>query len=120
MKTTVENIGNVSVMTLHGDHLDACNAGYLEAQLLSRAQAHNRVVLDMSQVLFVEGSGVGTILNCLRRVEEMGGDLKLCGVSKEVLGLFKLVRMHRLFDILKTREDAVKAFRGGSGILHAA
>ena len=40
-----------------------------------------------------------------------GGDLKLCNVTKPVRALFELIRMHRIFDIVNTREEAVQAFR---------
>ena len=43
-------------------------------------------------------------------VERRSGDLKLCGMSKQVRALFELVRMHRIFDIYGTREEAVHAF----------
>ena len=51
------------------------------------------------------------MLSCLRQVSAKGGDLKLCGMSTQVRGLFELVRMHRIFDILGTREEAVRAFQ---------
>jgi len=40
-----------------------------------------------------------------------GGDLKLCSMSKQVQALFELVRMHRIFDIYNSKEDAVRAFQ---------
>jgi anti-sigma B factor antagonist len=43
-------------------------------------------------------------------VNAKGGDLKLCGMSKQVRGVFELVRLHRIFDILGTTEEAVRAF----------
>jgi anti-sigma B factor antagonist len=51
------------------------------------------------------------MLSCLRQLSAKSGDLKLCGMSKQVQGLFELVRMHRIFDIFGTREEAVRAFQ---------
>jgi anti-sigma B factor antagonist len=53
---------------------------------------------------------LGAFISCLRKVNAKGGDLKLYGMSKQVRGVFELVRMHRVFDILATREDAIRAF----------
>ena len=39
-----------------------------------------------------------------------GGDLKLCAMSKQVRAVFELVRMHRIFEIYPTKEEAVRAF----------
>jgi anti-sigma B factor antagonist len=44
-------------------------------------------------------------------VNAKGGDVKLCGMSKQVRAVFELTRMHRIFDIFGTREEAVDAFK---------
>jgi anti-sigma B factor antagonist len=67
------------------------------------------VVLDLSQVRFVDSSGLGSILSCLRQMNAKGGELNLCGITKQVRALFDLVRMHRIFDIYDTRDEAVRA-----------
>ncbi|HUA85707.1 MAG TPA: STAS domain-containing protein [Bryobacteraceae bacterium] len=51
------------------------------------------------------------MLSCLRQLSAKNGDLKLFGMSKQVRGLFELVRMHRIFDIYPTREEAIRAFQ---------
>jgi hypothetical protein len=33
-------------------------------------------------------------------------------MSRQVRAVFELVRMHRIFDILGTREEAARAFQG--------
>lgn len=68
-----------------------------------------RAVLDMSQLQFVDSSGLGAILSCLRELNKRDGDLSLCGLTKPVRTLFELVRMHRVFEIFNTREEAIRA-----------
>jgi len=48
----------------------------------------------------------------LRRLSARDGDLKLCGVTKPVRASFEIARMHRIIDILDTREEALAAFAG--------
>lgn len=69
------------------------------------------VVFDMRRVQFVDSAGIGAIVSCLKQLSVFGGDLKLCEVAKPVRGLFELVRLHRLLDILNTREEALRAFQ---------
>ena len=69
------------------------------------------MVFDLSKLRFVDSSGLGAFLSCLRKLNAKGGDLKLCGMSKQVRAVFELVRMHRIFDIYGTREEAVRAFQ---------
>jgi anti-sigma B factor antagonist len=53
---------------------------------------------------------LGVLVSCLRKMNAKGGDVKLCGMSKQVRTVFELVRMHRIFDIYGTKEEAAHAF----------
>ena len=112
MDLMVEPVDDVTVVVLRGEHLDASNSGQFESNIAPIIAANRRVVLDMSYLTFVDSSGLGAILGCLRRLGEMGGDLKLFGLSKSVKTVFQITRMHRIFDISDSREQAVSAFQG--------
>jgi anti-sigma B factor antagonist len=112
MEIPAEKIGNVAVAVIPVDELDANNASEFKRDLAPLLQANTRLVIDLSRVRFLDSSGLGAMLSCLRQLSAKGGDLKLCGMSKQVRATFELVRMHRIFDILSTREKAVQAFQG--------
>jgi anti-sigma B factor antagonist len=111
MEIAVENIDSVAVATVPVVELDASNAGEFKRDMAPVLQANTRLVLDLSLLRFVDSSGLGAMLSCLRQLSAKSGDLKLCGMSKQVRGLFELVRMHRIFDIYGTKEEAVHAFK---------
>jgi len=110
MEAVVEKVGEATVLTIPGESLDASNAKDFKRDVMPIMERNLKVVLDMSKLQFVDSSGLGAILSCLRRLNASGGDLKLCGMTKPVRALFELVRMHRIFDIFNTREEAVSAF----------
>ena len=110
METRREQSGEVAIVTPMDAHLDASNAGDFKQAMVPVLDTQNSVVLDLREVQFVDSSGLGAILSCLRQLNGKGGDLKLCGMTKPVHVLFELVRMHRVFDIFSNREDAVRAF----------
>ncbi len=111
MEIPLDHMDGVAVAAVPVDELDASNAEEFKRDMAPVLQANTRVVLDLSQLRFVDSSGLGAILSCLRQLSAKSGDLKLCGMSKQVRGLFELVRMHRIFDIYGTREEAVHAFK---------
>ena len=111
MELAFEKMDDVTVVILPGEELDASNAKEFKGNVAPLLQPQAKVVLDLSQLRFVDSSGLGSILSCLRQLSTTGGDLKLCGMSQRVRGLFELVRMHRIFDIYPTRDEAVRAFR---------
>jgi anti-sigma B factor antagonist len=92
------------------EELDAGNAGEFKRDMAPLIDAHAKLVIDLSRLRFVDSSGLGAFISCLRKLNAKGGDLKLCGMSKQVRAVFELVRMHRVFDILGTKEEAVRAF----------
>jgi anti-sigma B factor antagonist len=110
MQIAFQTIGDVAVATVPVEELDASNAAEFKRDILPLLDAQARVVLDLSRLRFVDSSGLGAFISCLRRLNAKEGDLKLCGLSKPVQAVFELVRMHRVFEILGTREEAVRAF----------
>jgi anti-sigma B factor antagonist len=108
---TRDKIGDVDVVALEGEHLDASNTQDFKRDVAALVGPSAKVVLDLGRVTFVDSSGCGAILSVLRQLKSAGGDLKLCAVTKPVRSLFELVRMRRIFDIFDTREEAVKAFQ---------
>jgi anti-sigma B factor antagonist len=110
MEIDVETIGDVAVATLLVDELDADNAVEFKRDIAPVLEAHAKIVLDLSRLRFVDSSGLGAFLSCLRKVNAKGGDLKLCRLSKQVRTVMELVRMHRMMDIFGAREEAVRAF----------
>lgn len=111
MEIPVDNVDGVAVAAMPVDELDASNSGEFKRDIAQVLQAQTKLVLDLSQLRFVDSSGLGAMLSCLRQLSARGGDLKLCSMSKQVRALFELVRMHRIFDIYPTRDDAVHAFQ---------
>jgi anti-sigma B factor antagonist len=110
MEITVEKAGRRRSRGIPVDELDASNSPEFKRDIAPVLQANTKLVLDLSRLRFVDSSGLGAMLSCLRQLSAKNGDLKLCGMSKQVRAAFELVRMHRIFDIAGTREEAVHAF----------
>lgn len=111
MDMTIERIDDVTVVLLPGKALDACNTKEFKSDIAPVLKAHTKMVFDMSQLRFIDSSGLGAFLSCLRQLNTKGGELKLCGMSKSVYQTFELVRMHRIFDIYSSKDEAVQAFK---------
>ena len=110
METASDKVGDVGVVAVPVEELDASNAGEFKRDIAPVLEANTKLVLDLSRLRFVDSSGLGAFISCLRKLNAKGGDLKLCGMSKQVRAVFELVRMHRIFDIYRTKEEAVRAF----------
>jgi anti-sigma B factor antagonist len=110
MTIAFDRMGDVTVAMVPVEELDASNAAEFKRDVAPLLEATTKLVFDLSQVRFVDSSGLGAFISCLRKLDARGGDVKLCGMSKQVRAVFELVRMHRIFDICGTREEAVQKF----------
>lgn len=110
MELTVDKCGNVTVLHLPCAALDLANAAAFREAIAPILARETKIVLDLGDLAFVDSTGLGVFLSCLRRLHAQGGDLKLCAVSTSVRTVLELVRMHRILDICHDRDEAIRRF----------
>ena len=108
----VEHVGDITVIVVKVDALDASNAKAFKAELRPTLVTSSKVLLGLGEVSFIDSSGLGCILSCLREVTSGGGDLRLFDVTNPVRGLIEMVRLHKIVDILNTKEEGISSFGG--------
>jgi anti-sigma B factor antagonist len=99
------------LVRLPGASLDASKSNEFKRDVMPLLQSSRNVIFDLGQLTFIDSSGLGAILSCLRQMNGMQGDLKLCRMQKTVRVLFEMVRMNRVFDIHETPEEAAASFK---------
>lgn len=98
------------VIELREDSLDAANVRAFKDTFVSLTGGRSRAVLDLQGVTFVDSSGLGALISCLRHLHGRSGDLRLAAMSDTVRALFELTRMHRVFAIHASTDEAVRSF----------
>ena len=111
MELTVERMEDVAVVQPKADHLDASTVSDFTRAITPVLASTPKVVLDLSRMQFVDSSGLGVFIMCLKRANAAGGDLKIAGMTKPVRVLFELVRFHKIIEVYNESEEAVAAFR---------
>ena len=79
------------------------------------ARGKTSVVLDLSQVEFIDSTGLSVLLNGLRRVTRAQGRLALVCANPTVLRLFEITKLDTTFDIRTSRDEAIAAVRQEGG-----
>jgi anti-sigma B factor antagonist len=110
VEVDIEQVDSVTVAHLQGDALDASNAKEFKMQVALLITPQAKVIFDLSRLKFIDSSGLGALLSCLRQLNASGGSLKLCSMAKPVRALFQLVRMHRVFEIYNTQDEALLSY----------
>ena len=100
--------GDWTVVTVEGE-LDLYTAPQLRERVLELSEeGRARVAIDLERVGFIDSSGLGVIVACLKRLRESGGDLAV--VAPEASPLSKLLTLTGLDHAIRahpTLEDIV-------------
>ncbi len=109
MEIPIDRIGDIMVASVPIEELEASNAAEFKQDIAPLLDSTSKLALDLGNLQFVDSSGLGAFISCLRKLNAKGGDLKLYNMSKQVRSVFELVRMDRVFDIFATKDEAVRA-----------
>jgi anti-sigma B factor antagonist len=110
MKIGERKVGTNIVVEVHETRLGADKtAAFKEVVGRYREDSDSAsIILDLSQVVFIDSSGLGAILSILKRMPK-GTELIICGATEPVMSMFKLTRLDRVFSMRATVDDAVNA-----------
>jgi anti-sigma B factor antagonist len=88
--------GDRTILTVEGE-LDLYTAPVLRERVLTTSdEGGSRLIVDLTGVPFMDSSGLGVIVSCLKRLRESGGDLAIvtapASAPTKLLGLTGLDR----------------------------
>lgn len=101
--------GASDVVTLPVDRLDAENAAWFKSAIAGLELGRGPLLFDLRQVDFIDSMGIGALLGCMRRQHDRGSTMRLFGVTPTVSGIFKILKLHRVFEIYESKDAALNA-----------
>lgn len=69
-----------------------------------------KVLVNLANATFVDSTALATLVQALKRCQQLKGDLYLCGMRRPVYMIFELTRLDKAFSIFVDEEHAMKAF----------
>ncbi len=69
-----------------------------------------RIVINLSNVTYVDSSGLATLVEILKSMRSYGGRLRLTNLSSKVKSLFEITKLEKLFEIMADEQDAISTF----------
>ncbi len=106
-----EKIGDVIVEIVDLDRATLKEANEFKAKLIENIdKGFNKIVVDLSQCEFVDSTFLGVLVNGLKKVVKIDGDLRLVGFKPAVQSMFELTRMFRVFQSFESVSEAVSSF----------
>lgn len=111
MQVTIDRQAGVTAVVHLTGQLDALSAPYVRSEFANAVAAgHSRLVVDLSNVGFVDSSGLGSLISGLKAARTAGGDLRLAQPSKQVRALLTLTMLERVLRSYPTVADALSGY----------
>lgn len=103
------NHGDVVVIQVAGE-VDATSAGLLrEALTVAMSEGTPRLVADLSQVDFMDSTGLGVLVGRLKAVRQLGGSLHCVVTAERVQRIFNATGLERVIPLHVSLEEAIAA-----------
>jgi len=111
MNLKAEIRSNVIILEVQEERLDAHNSGDLKSAMLKFFEEGNRnILIDLKDVRFIDSSGLGALVSGFKNAISHQGSLKLASLQPQVKSMFELTRLHRVFEIFTSMNEAVESF----------
>ena len=104
----------IAVIDLKGE-VDLYTAPEFKQQLLQQVEnGVLKVIVDFSDTTFIDSTTLGVLVGGVKRLRPVGGQLMLVCSDRNIIKIFEITGLHRVFDIHDTREQALEAARAGA------
>jgi anti-sigma B factor antagonist len=111
MQLNIVEQGEIVKIEVNEERMDAHNSGDLKERMLGLFdEGKCNLVIDLSAVRFVDSSGLGALVSGFKNASARDGSLKLCGLQPQVRSMFELTRLHRVFEIFASMDEALESF----------
>jgi anti-sigma B factor antagonist len=99
--------GSIPVLAVTGE-IDLSTAPELREKLVETAgKGDALVVVDLTEVSFLDSTALGVLVSGLKRMRATGGDLRLVVTRPNLVKVFEITGLTDLFPMFTTRAEAV-------------
>jgi anti-sigma B factor antagonist len=111
VKLTTRQVGDVTVIDAAGRiTLGEGASAFRDLIRDLAAKGEKKIILNLSEVSYIDSSGIGELVSGFTTVTNHGGQLKLVGLSKRVKDLLQVTKLYTVFEAFEEEADAVRTF----------
>ncbi len=106
LETAIRTEADVSVLGVVGE-IDVFTAPEFKRAINNAIESGvTDLVIDLSQVSYMDSSGFGTLLGATKRVRLKGGSINLVGCNEAIERMMKITRLDTVFNLFRTVPEA--------------
>ncbi len=111
VKLTTRQVGDVTVIDAVGRITLGEGASTFRDEIRNLAQkGSQKMLLNLSEVSYIDSSGIGELVSGYTTVTNHNGQLKLLGLTKRVKDLLQITKLYTVFEVFDDEATAVRSF----------
>ncbi len=111
MEITIREESGISVLHLKG-RLDLASGSGLKEQVKQLLDMEKTLVhLNLSEVDFINSSGLGVLVSIMKEVRMRKGRLTLSELVSYVQEIFEITQLSHIFEIYSTQQEAINSYQ---------
>lgn len=100
--------GSAQVFAVRGT-MDIATSPTVRAALLEAAErGHHDIIVDLTQLEFLDSTGLGAMIGAHKRAKEHGGRIRLVAQDGQILRLLRITGLLGVFSVYNTLDDALE------------
>ncbi len=103
--------GKVTVIELSGE-IDVSCAPQLKDLLQGLIdEGKNQLLIDLTEVPFMDSTGLGIFVNAFKRSQQAGGSIKFASPQESLRKVFSLTQTDKVFSIFDSVDEGLRSFQ---------
>ncbi len=112
MKIETRTVGDVKVLNCSGKITLGEGTMSIRTTVRELVQGGNKkIVLNLTDVNYIDSSGVGELVSTYTTVVNGGGRLKLLGLTKKIRELLAITKLLTVFEVFDDEPAALASFK---------
>lgn len=105
MEFKSETKNNILIVRLYGDLIgENGGKGVLDAVTNAIQQQLKQCIIDISEVRYINSSGIGVLITILTKFRNKGGEVYLLKPSENVKKLLVITKLNAIFQVIATED----------------
>jgi anti-sigma B factor antagonist len=107
-------VDGIAIMSCHGRVMFGEEATALRDSLKEALKNSSRLVLNLSDVTYIDSGGLGTLVGVYSSARAAGADIKLTGLGQRLRDVLQITKLATVFQVFDSEQEALAALGRGA------
>ncbi|MEI6437219.1 MAG: STAS domain-containing protein [Candidatus Omnitrophota bacterium] len=110
MDIKLEKINDIQLIVLDGELNMESTHKFKETFKAILKERNAKVIIDFAKVPFIDSSGIAALIEVCQNLGKVNARACLCHVNKKIVNVFEITKVHKLFKIFESHQEALRSF----------